>query len=105
MLCAVYSLGCGIGYGYLHRIPSDLLEEKRKQRAALSVPHSMQPPQPAAPVQPTSSAAAGTSTTTSADGFSEVSGTSWDAPISALYNVLYGCAGSLVNSCCISVHR
>ncbi|KAF6035074.1 GORASP1 [Bugula neritina] len=74
------SLGCGIGYGYLHRIPSDLLEEKRKQRAALSVPHSMQPPQPAAPVQPTSSAAAGTSTTTSADGFSEVPLDNSDAP-------------------------
>lgn len=39
------SLGCGIGYGYLHRIPAEKLAERRKQPGSSPV----KPPVPAPP--------------------------------------------------------
>ncbi|XP_067941192.1 Golgi reassembly-stacking protein 2-like [Watersipora subatra] len=61
------SLGCGIGYGYLHRIPSDVLEEKAKARAAAApVTQHSAPPAPSVVQAPASASKP------IADGFSDV---------------------------------
>ena len=76
-LLQCYSLGCGIGYGYLHRIPSEVLEEKAKARGVAPIPSPTQPvtssqasvpPQPGAPLAPNT-----TDSKQPMDGFSDVS--------------------------------
>ena len=57
----ICSLGCGIGYGYLHRIPSELLEQKQKARMGVNPIPAPPMPASAPPITPTK------------DGFSDVS--------------------------------
>ena len=57
----ICSLGCGIGYGYLHRIPSELLEQKQKARMGVNPIPAPPMPATAPPITPTK------------DGFSDVS--------------------------------
>lgn len=66
ILSYIFSLGCGIGYGYLHRIPSEIVEQKQKNRAGISVPG---PPTtfPTTSQPPAAGAAPG-----NPDGFSDV---------------------------------
>lgn len=54
-------MGCGIGYGYLHRIPAEIVEQKQKARGTAP------PAVPASTFQPPAAVGPG-----SPDGFSDV---------------------------------